>query len=143
MTLDVIQTLDTEQARITPVHGHGKLTPYNSERAILANQKRWADYRIGAERAMVSAALGENVPLERATRIAAYVKMIQNAADVALSDDPRSITAARFVREAIGADIGAPSSKDSDTPAGGATITLSEGALQNLAKMLLESQAKK
>lgn len=110
-------TDDTDSARITPSHGFGKLTPYNSERAREASNRRWSIYRKAAEKGMIEGVIGESAPNSLKNRVSAFVQIVAKQAEAALTlndNGTANTAAARFVREAIGADIGAPSSKNGD-----------------------------
>jgi hypothetical protein len=92
--------------------------------------KRHGEYRRAAERGMVDGVLGEDVSLSKATKLLSYVKIVAKQAEAALTlndNGTANTAAARFVREAIGADVGAPAKQGaSDAPVSHVLIIVSD-----------------
>ena len=124
-------------------HGGAILSPIRTrEQALVLSEARWGKYRRAAEQGMVQGVFGERVPLNKAGAVMAYSKIVATQASAASTIDYRGQTntqAARFVREAIAADIGAPTQRNSATDSG-ITVTLSISA--DVAASLAERLAK-
>ena len=124
-------------------HGGAILSPVRTrEQALVLSEARWGKYRRAAEQGMVQGVFGERVPLNKAGAVMAYSKIVATQASAASTIDYRGQTntqAARFVREAIAADVGAPAQRSS-APDGGVTVTLSISA--DVAASLAERLAK-
>jgi len=127
----------TQPARLPQPRG-GELTPVRtSEQGRALAARRWDKYRKAAAAGLVVGVLGPDAPVTEAARIESYITLVavqtKMAADLS---DPRAPQAFRNVRQAIGADIGAPSRTGTDAPASGAVLSMSTEVMAMLAEVL-------
>ena len=128
-------------------HGGAILSPIRTrEQAQAMVAKNWDRYRRAAEHGMVSGVLDESdekkLRVTKRAAVTAYSKIVKTQARAANTIDRFGRTntpAARFVREAIAADVGAPAQRNSATDSG-ITVTLSISA--DVAASLAERLAK-
>lgn len=117
----------------------GSITPIrSSERARELSALRWEKKRRWSEAALVLGVLGPDTPVTEASKCQAYIEATAVQARIANDiDHPLVSQAYRNIRAAIGADIGAPSSKgDSLSNGTGLTITMSDETARAFADTL-------
>ena len=120
-----------ERTRVPGRNGGTILSPVRtSAQAREMVEKRWERWRRAAERGMTIGALtkdDEKLTLTKRAAITAYTEIVRYQAEKAMQCDDKgrpNTPAARFVREAIGADVGSPTQNRADNGTG-ITVTLS------------------
>lgn len=127
-----------QRPRIPQKHGGSLLAPVrNREEARALAEKRWGRYRKYAEAGMVLGVLGPDTPITEAARAESYMTMVAVQAKKANdAGDPSSTQAARFVRQSIGADVGAPTKQNEGAAGVHMAMTLNSDAVRVLAEIL-------
>jgi hypothetical protein len=113
---------------IKPAHG-GEIRPIkDSNRGRELAERRWNKSRKWAEAGMVIGVLGPDADLTEANKCMSYVLLNAVQAKIAYDiSDPRSPQAYRNVRQAIGADVGAPAKQGAnDAPVSQVLIIVSD-----------------